>query len=348
MKILCFLIIIVSALATDRRLNTASGQFADIAGGYGNVASGDYSSVLGGRNNNAFGYGSAVLGGFENTVTGDYSAVSGYAGNSRHNNSLVLAFNGINQCNSYSEKSISVCSPNGFYINDLEIYSEFKKINTTTYDLKNQQTTNTANIQTNTNNIGTNTQDITANTANIQTNMEGIQTNMEGIQTNMESIQTNVDNITFITANTETNANNITKNLAKIKKNTININILNTTVMQIYNLLYQVNKTTYNNSLYTVNITNNLIELYNHSNNTEEQSEVENENENEVENINEENSEIQIIKTINNSENNWLTTLTIWLSILSCIQVFLVIYSIRQKNKIYTQAPKSIQSCVSM
>jgi len=58
-------------------LNTISGVYASVSGGYGNTASGNYASVSGGLSNTASGFSASVSGGYYNTASDYYASVSG-------------------------------------------------------------------------------------------------------------------------------------------------------------------------------------------------------------------------------------------------------------------------------
>jgi hypothetical protein len=58
-------------------LNTISGVYASVSGGYGNMASGNYASVSGGNENKATGRGASVSGGLRNTASGAEASVTG-------------------------------------------------------------------------------------------------------------------------------------------------------------------------------------------------------------------------------------------------------------------------------
>lgn len=61
-------------------LNTASGPFASVTGGYGSEASSELAAISGGDPNQAPGRESTVSGGSENAAE-DYSSISGDEGN---------------------------------------------------------------------------------------------------------------------------------------------------------------------------------------------------------------------------------------------------------------------------
>ena len=102
--------------------NTENGHFSDIAGGKENSADGDYCFIGGGKNNTVKGQGSSILGGFNNIASGDYSATIGKNGYAIHDNSIVLAFKDNSTCSSKYSNSITMCSHNGVFINDRNIY----------------------------------------------------------------------------------------------------------------------------------------------------------------------------------------------------------------------------------
>jgi hypothetical protein len=61
-------------------MNSISGAFATVSGGFGNIASNYGASVSGGSGNTASGWGASVSGGAENTAGGSYTSVSGGGG----------------------------------------------------------------------------------------------------------------------------------------------------------------------------------------------------------------------------------------------------------------------------
>jgi len=79
------------------RLNTASGKWATVLGGYGNTASGMLASVLGGKSNTAFGEHSTISAGSENYASGLFSSVSGGSKNTAANTGSSVS--GGSSCN---------------------------------------------------------------------------------------------------------------------------------------------------------------------------------------------------------------------------------------------------------
>ena len=131
--------------------NYAIGRASVVAGGYANAAAGVASAVVGGSNNEASGFESVVGGGNFNTAVGTLATVAGGAANTAtsafafigggssnrilaphsavlgsnasvrlgHGSSLVLGFTGPTggPCVSEDSESVSVCAPNGLWVN---------------------------------------------------------------------------------------------------------------------------------------------------------------------------------------------------------------------------------------
>jgi len=71
--------------------NTASGYQATVGGGYNNTASGWYATVGGGSNNTASGEFATVPGGFRNVAAGSYSLAAGRRAKANHEGTFVWA-----------------------------------------------------------------------------------------------------------------------------------------------------------------------------------------------------------------------------------------------------------------
>jgi hypothetical protein len=70
--------------------NTASGSYAAVGGGYGNIATANYSTVAGGIQNSATNIYATVGGGIENNATGGFSIVAGGAFNTGSGNGAFI------------------------------------------------------------------------------------------------------------------------------------------------------------------------------------------------------------------------------------------------------------------
>ena len=104
------------AVLAGGHANKAVSAFAVVSGGAGNTATAEYAVVGGGFENRATGTGAAVVGGSANDAAGNHSLALGSAASAAHNNSAVLGF-GLTKCYSIARHSVSVCAPNGFFIN---------------------------------------------------------------------------------------------------------------------------------------------------------------------------------------------------------------------------------------
>ena len=78
--VLAFLIASCGGGGSAGNVNTVSGNYGTIAGGWDNTTTGSGSAIGGGINNTASGHGSTIGGGNENRAEGSYSTIPGGSG----------------------------------------------------------------------------------------------------------------------------------------------------------------------------------------------------------------------------------------------------------------------------